>query len=99
MLGVHLRVGSDEECSLAALVVRRQREGVEEAVAAAGGEAGVYEPVGGGAADEALRARARVDSPRLDADDAADALGRRGSDPDQRRDLLRGEVGDRSAPG
>ena len=49
-------------------------------------------------ADEPLRARARVDAPRLDADDAAHPLRRRGGDPDQLRDLLRRQVGDRRAP-
>ena len=47
------------------------------------------------AAHEPLRARAGVDAPRLDADDAPDALRRRGGDPDQRRDLLRRQPGHR----
>jgi hypothetical protein len=50
------------------------------------------------AAHEPLRARARVDAPRLDAHDAADPCGGRGGDPDQRGDLLRAQVTHRRAP-
>ena len=57
-------------------------------------EACLEQPLGGGAADEPLRARAGVDAPRLDADDAANTVGRGGGDPDQRRDLLRRQVRD-----
>ena len=47
------------------------------------------------AAHEPLRARAGVDAPRLDADDAANAFGRRCGDPDQLGDLLGREPGHR----
>ncbi len=47
------------------------------------------------AAHEPLRARAGVDAPRLDADDAANAVGRGRRDPDQLRDLLRRQPGHR----
>ena len=89
------RVGADEERALAALVVRRERDELEDAVDVVFAEAGLEQALGRGAADEPLRARARVDAPRLDADDAAHTLGRGRRDPDQRGDLLRRELGHR----
>ena len=59
---------------------------------------GLEQALGRSVADEALRARAGVDAPRLDADDAPHALGRGGGDADQRRDLLRRQAGDRRLP-
>ena len=97
MLGVDLRLGADEQRSLAALVVRRERDELEDALDVVVGEPCFEQAAGCRVADEPLRARARVDAPRLDADDAADALRRRGGDPDQLRDLLRRQVGDRRA--
>src|SRR4051794_19758038 len=94
MLGVDLRVGADEQRSFPALVVRRERDELEDALDVAVGEAGLEQPAGRGVADEPLRARARVDAPRLDADDAAYPLRRGGGDPDQLRDLLGRKVGD-----
>ena len=59
---------------LPALVVGRERHELEDPLDVVVAEAGLEQPLGGRAADEALRARARVDPGRLDADDAPDAL-------------------------
>ena len=94
VLGVDLGVRADEERALPALVVRRERDELEDAVDVAFAEACLEQPLGCCSAHEALRARAGVDAPRFHPDDAADAVGRRGRDADQRRDLLGREVRD-----
>ena len=90
-------LGADEQRAAAALVVGRERHELEDPLDVAAGEAGLEQPLGRRAAHEPLRARAGVDAERLDADDAPDARRRRGGDPDQRRDLLRRQAGDRRA--
>ena len=77
--------------------MRRERDELEDALDVAGVEAGVEQPLRRAAADEPLRARARVDPDRLDADDAAHAVARRRGDADERHHLLRREPGDRRA--
>ena len=88
-LGVETFRGADEERAAAALVVRRERDELEDPLDVAVVEARVEQAVGGRAAHETLRARAGVDPGRLDADDAPHALARGGGDPDQRDHLLR----------
>ena len=83
--------GADEQRAAAALVVRRDRDELEDLLDVAGIEAGLGEPLGRPAGDETLRARAGVDPGRLDADDALRALLRHGRDPDQRDHLLGGQ--------
>ena len=53
--------------------MRRERDELEDSLDVVLVEAGLEQPLGRPAADEALRARARVDPGRLDADDAAHA--------------------------
>src|SRR4051794_40225073 len=89
MLRVDPRVGADQERPLAALVVGRKRHELEDAADVTVSEAGLEEPRGGRVPDETLGAGARVDAPRLDADDAADPGRGGGGDADQGRDLLR----------
>ena len=72
-LGVEALRGADEERAAAALVVRRERDELEDPLDVAAVEARLEQPVGRRAADEALRAGAGVDPGRLDADDAPDA--------------------------
>ena len=67
--------GSDQQRALAPLVVRRQRDELEDAVDVAFAEAGLEQALARRAAHEPLRARAGVDAPRLDADDAANMVG------------------------
>ena len=88
VLRVDACFGADKERALPALVVSRERDELEDAVDVAVGEARFEQAICGGAAYEPLRARARVDAPRLHADDSPDALRRRSGDPDQGRDLL-----------
>ena len=83
---------ADEERALAALVVGRDRDELEDPLDVAGLEARLEQPLRRAAADEPLRAGAGVDPDRLDADDAAHAVARRGGDPDQRHHLLRREL-------
>ena len=73
MLGVDLRLGADEQRALATLVVRGERDELEDAVDVAVGEPRLEQTLGRRATDEPLRARAGVDAPRFDADDAANA--------------------------
>src|SRR6476661_10455894 len=94
MLGVDLTVGPDEERSLPSLVVGRERDELEDAVDRALSKSGLKKPFGGGSANETLRARARIDAPGLDTDNATHSVGRCSCDADQGRDLLRREVGD-----
>src|SRR5439155_13101187 len=95
VLGVDLRVGADEERPLAALVVGRERDELEDALDVSVAEPGLEQTLSRRAAHEALRAGAGVDAPGFDADDTPDAVRGSGRDPDQRRDLLRLEVADR----
>ena len=88
VLGVDRAVGADVERPAAALVVRRERDELEDALDVSLAEARLEQPLGGPAADEALRARARVDPGRLDADGAAGARRGGARDPDQRDHLL-----------
>ena len=62
VLRVDLRLGADEQRAASALVVRRERDELEDALDVAVGEPGLEQPVGRGAAHEPLRARARVDA-------------------------------------
>ncbi len=73
-LGVEAFRRADEERAAAALVVRRERDELEDPLDVAVLEAGLEQTVGGRAAYEALCARAGVDPGRLDADDTPDAL-------------------------
>ncbi len=95
MLGVDPRVRSDEQRSLTALVMSREWNELQDAVHVSVGETGFEQALGRGVSYEPLRARAGVDAPRLDADDAANTLGGRGGDADEGCDLLRGEARDR----
>ena len=85
----------DEERAAPALVVRRQRDELEDPLDVAVLEACLEQALGGAAADQALRARARVDPRRLDAHHAPRAGAGRGCDADQRDHLLRREPGHR----
>src|SRR5205085_11887012 len=62
VLGVDLRLGADEQRSLAALVVCRERDELEDAPDVVVAETRFEEAGGGGVADEPLRARAGVDA-------------------------------------
>ena len=95
ILCVELALRADEQGAPAPLVVRRERDELEDAVDVVP-EARLDEPLRGVVADEALRARAGVDPGRLDPDDAARAARGRRGDPDQRDDLLGREARDRS---
>src|SRR5262245_12247076 len=75
-LRVDARGGTDEERPLPPLVVRCERDELEDALDVAGVEARLLQALGGAAANEPLCARARVDADGLDADDAADAAAR-----------------------
>ena len=93
---VELQFGADVERAAAALVVRRERHEVEDPLDVL--VAGLGQPLGGAAADEALRTRASVDPGRLDSDDPAHTVGRGRRDPDERDHLLRREPADRRRP-
>ena len=95
VLGVDRLLRPDVEGAPAALVVGRERDELEDTVDVQLLEAGLEQPLGSLAADEALCARAGVDPGCLDADDAAGALGRGAGDPDQRDHLLGAHAGDR----
>ena len=97
-LGVDAPVGAHEQRAAPALIVRRQRHQLEDALDVAVVEARLQQPVGCRPAHQPLRTWARVDARRLDADHTTHALARRGGDPDQLRDLLRRQAGDRGAP-
>src|SRR6266545_6319821 len=72
-LGIELLLGADVQRSAAALVVRRQRDELEDALDVVALEARFEEALGRSVAHEPLRAGARVDARRLDADNSADA--------------------------
>jgi hypothetical protein len=99
IVGVEPPLGPDIERPLAALVVRRERDEIENPLDVL--VPGLGEALGGTTSHEPLRARAGVDSRRLDADDSPDALGRGRGDADQGDHLLRGQLADgrRSAHG
>ena len=78
--------------------MRRQRHELEDAFDVGAREARLQQPVGRRPAHQSLRARARVDPGRLDADHATHAFLRRGCDSDQLRDLLRRQACDGRAP-
>ena len=69
------RLGADEQRAATALVVRRERHELEDALDVAVGEARLEQPLARRAAHEPLRAGAGVDAGSLDADHAPDALG------------------------
>ena len=94
ILCVELPLGADEQRAAAPLVVRRERDELEDAVDVVP-EARLDEALRGVVTDEALCARAGVDPGRLDADDAACPLRGRRGDADQRHDLLGREPRDR----
>ena len=95
--GVEVLLRPDEQRLPAALVVRRDRDELEDPLDVARVEAGVEQALGRAVANEALGARTGVDPGRLDSNRAARAcLGRRG-DPAQRDHLLRCEARHRSA--
>ena len=93
---VQLALGPDVERSLAALIVRRERDEIEDPVDVL--VACLGQTLGSPAANQPLRTRAGVDPRRLDPDDAAHSGGRRGSDPDERDHLLRRELAHRRRP-
>ena len=94
---VEVLLRPDEERLPAALVVRRDRDELEDPLDVVSLEACLEEALGRSVAHEALRARAGVDPRRLDTDRASGTrLGRRG-DPAQRDHLLRREPRDRRA--
>ena len=97
-LGVEVVPSSDEERCAAALVVRRDRDELEDPLDVRGVEAGLKQALARPVPDEALRAWARVDPGRLDADHPArPGLGGH-RDPAERHHLLRREPGHGSAP-
>ena len=98
VLGVDARVGADEQRPASALVVRRERDELEDAVDVLAGEPGLEQPLGRGAAHHSLRTGAGIDPRRLDADHPPHALRGRRRDPDQLRDLLRRQARDGRAP-
>src|SRR5438132_6235621 len=71
LLGVERPLGADEERAAPPLVVRRERDELEDPLDVELAEAGLAEPLGRALADEALGTRAGVDSRRLYADDPA----------------------------
>jgi hypothetical protein len=95
LLRVHGLTRADVEGAAPALVVRRERDELEDPLDVRVVEPRLEQPLRRAAAHEPLRARARVDSGRLDADDASRAALARRRDPDQRDHLLRGELGHR----
>ena len=68
-----VRVGPDEQRARAALVVRRERNELEDPLDVRSAKPGLEQPVGRRATDEPLRAGAGVDAEGLDADDPPDA--------------------------
>ena len=86
---------ADVERSSTALVVCRQRNELEDPLDLPTLESGLLQALARALADEPLCAGAGVDSRGFDADDSpSDRLGR-GGEPDQRDELLRGQVGHR----
>src|SRR3954451_570427 len=98
ILGVEARGGPEEEGSPPALVVRGERDELEDAFDVSAVEARFGEAVRSFGADEALRARAGVDARRLHADDAPGGGSRGGGDPHESDELLRAESSYRSQP-
>src|SRR6266540_3977461 len=94
MLGVQLDVGADVERAPSSLVVRRERDELEDSFDVTIVEPGFQQPFRRAAAHESLRARAGVDPGRLDPDNVPDPGRGRGGDSDQPDHLLRGEAGD-----
>ncbi len=92
VLGVELLLGSDVERPAPALVVRRKRNELEDPLDIELVEPGVQQPFTRLVADEPLRARARVDPGRLDADHTAHALLGRGPHLGAERALALGNV-------
>src|SRR5207244_4383925 len=68
LLRVHVRLRADVERSAPALVVRGERDELEDALDVSVLETGLEEPLARAPSDQALRARARVDPRCLDAD-------------------------------
>ena len=95
VLRVEPELGAEVEGPAAALVVRGERDELEDPLDVGAGEAGLAEALGRLVADEPLRARARVDAGRLDADEPPRRRPRGGRDPEERDELLRPEPGDR----
>src|SRR6266542_2958494 len=91
-------LAADVQRSAPALVVGGDRDELEDPLDVHVVEARLEQPLRRLSAHEPLRAGARVDPGRLDADDPAHARLGRGGDPDQRDHLLRREAGHRRAP-
>src|SRR5215211_2438348 len=97
-LRVQLRVRAHIERAAAALVVRRQRHELEDALDVVLAEARLEQALGRAPPHQPLGAGARVDPGRLHADDMAGHAIPRRRDPDQRDHLLRGEARHGSPP-
>ena len=82
-------LGADQQLGLGALVVRRERDRVEDARLLLAVVAEVGEPAARELTHHPLRARAGVQAAHAHADRPARAGGRRRGDADQRVDLLR----------
>ena len=96
---VELKGRSDVQRAAAALVVRRQRDELEDALDVRFGEARLEQALGRTRADETLCARAGVDAGGFDSDDAPDTAARRCGDSDERDQLLRSQARNGCRPG
>src|SRR5918994_3821268 len=92
LLRIHPRVAADEQRPDPTLVVRRERDELEDALDVARREARLEQAVSRALPDEALRAGAGVDPRRLDSDHPPDAALRGRRDPDQSEHRLGGEA-------
>ena len=93
LLAAQPGLGTDDQRAPAALVVRGERDELENPLDVPLAEAGLLETARGALADEALGARAGVDPGRLDADRAARPGRGRAREAEQRHQLLRTEPG------
>src|SRR3954466_5531956 len=84
LLGIDRMIAPDVERAAPALVVRRDRDELEDPFDVGFPEAGLEQTLGGLASHEALCAWAGVDARRLDADDSPHARLRRSGDADDR---------------
>src|SRR4029450_13158740 len=94
LLRVHVRPGADVERSAAALVVRRERDELEDAIDVLAIEARLEETFTRTPAYETLSAWAGVDPGRLDPDQSPHSRLRGRCDADQADHLLRGQPRD-----
>ena len=98
VFGVDRLLGADVQRPAAALVVRCERDELEDAVDVALAEAGLEQPLRRTSTNKSLCAGTGVDPGCLHADDAARTAPGRRRDPDQRNELLRAQTGDRGEP-